>query len=66
MMYGPVYLKKHQCLIFTEGSVEEDPFAGRINVFVCGALQDPAIMTTLLGENPTLRSRGRFGLPPND
>jgi hypothetical protein len=52
-MYTPVYAAEHSALYFSSGSVPpERVFSGACNVFVCGALQDPARISVLLGLEP--------------
>ena len=52
-MYQPHYDAKNCAMFFVEGPLPgEDVFAGAINVFVCGALQNPAKMTPLIGRSP--------------
>jgi hypothetical protein len=49
-MYRPVYSDEHSALYFcSDATPPESVFSGRHNVFVCGALQNPARMSALLG-----------------
>ena len=49
-MYRPVYSDEYSALYFSSGpSPSDSVFSGGSNVFVCGALQDPARMSDLLG-----------------
>ena len=49
-MYRPVFSAEHSALYFSSGSVSlESAISSGSNVFVCGALQDPAKMSALLG-----------------
>lgn len=51
-IYKPHYDDKNRALVFLAGPADkEDYFGGKINVFVCGALQSPDKMTPLLGRN---------------
>ncbi len=48
-MYKPVYDSRSNVLIFVDDFVEKrDYLDGEINVFVCGALQDPDKMASLI------------------
>lgn len=52
-MYRPFYWARHSALYFsTDPAPAERVFSGERNVFVCGALQDPARMAALLGSEP--------------
>ena len=52
-MYRPRYAAEHSALFFcSEPISSEAAFSGARNVFVCGALQDPARMSALLGLEP--------------
>lgn len=52
-MYIAVYAVQHSALYFSSDSVPpERVFSGVYNVFVCGALQDPARISALLGVEP--------------
>ena len=52
-MYRPRYSTEHSALYFcTESIACEGVFSGACNVFVCGALQNPARMSALLGLEP--------------
>jgi hypothetical protein len=52
-MYRPVFSAEHSALYFcSESVVFESAVSGGCNVFVCGALQDPAKMSALLGLEP--------------
>ena len=52
-MYRPFYSAECSALYFsTEPISSEAVFSGACNVFVCGALQDPARMSALLGLEP--------------
>jgi hypothetical protein len=52
-MYRPFYSAECSALYFsTEPVSSEAVFSGACNVFVCGALQDPARMSALLGLEP--------------
>jgi hypothetical protein len=49
-MYRPVYSEQYSALFFSSEPASCDfVFSGSSNVFVCGALQDPARMSALLG-----------------
>jgi len=49
-MYYPCYVPSASTLIFiAEPPEEKDYFGGSINVFVCGALQNPEKMVPILG-----------------
>ncbi len=49
-MYKPNYDSKASTLIFEDiHSKEKNHFSGKINVFVCGGLQNPERMESLLG-----------------
>jgi hypothetical protein len=51
-MYMPRYDPQRQCLYFVESGLEsEQPLAGRKNVFVCGALQNPEKTAALIGRS---------------
>lgn len=53
-MYRPFYWARHSALYFSTDRVPpERVFSGARNAFVCGALQDPARMSALLGSEPT-------------
>ena len=48
-MYQPVYDQRANALIFVDDFVEgQDYLGGEVNVFVCGALQDPDKMASLI------------------
>ena len=48
-MYRPFYSAENSALYFsTDPSASERVFSGACNVFVCGALQNPAEMSRLL------------------
>lgn len=52
-MYAPVYAAEQSALYFSSDSApSERVFSGACNVFVCGALQDPARISALLGLEP--------------
>jgi hypothetical protein len=52
-MYKPVYSAEYSALYFaTDPIPSESVFSGECNVFVCGALQDPVEMSSLLGLEP--------------
>lgn len=52
-MYRPCYSAEHSALFFCTESISSGAaFSGARNVFVCGALQDPARMSVLLGLEP--------------
>jgi hypothetical protein len=52
-MYRPVYSEEYSALYFSSDPVSSDGvFSGGSNVFVCGALQNPARMSALLGLEP--------------
>jgi hypothetical protein len=52
-VYRPFYSPEYSCLYFaTEGLSAERIFSGSRNVFVCGALQDPAKISALLDAQP--------------
>jgi hypothetical protein len=52
-MYEPIYSVQHSALYFsTEPIPPERAFSGGHNVFVCGALQNPATVSALLGLEP--------------
>jgi hypothetical protein len=52
-MYRPFYSPEYSALYFsTEPVSAESVFSGGCNVFVCGALQDPARISGLLGLEP--------------
>jgi hypothetical protein len=52
-MYRPVFSAEHSALYFASDPVSfERAVSGGCNVFVCGALQDPAKMSALLGLEP--------------
>lgn len=49
-MYRPFYSDRYSALYFSaDPAPSESVFSGGCNVFVCGALQDPARMSELLG-----------------
>jgi hypothetical protein len=49
-MYRPVYSDEYSALYFSSDAFSPDGvFSGEFNVFVCGALQNPARMSALLG-----------------
>jgi hypothetical protein len=49
-MYRPVYSEQYSALFFSSDPAASDGvFSGGSNVFVCGALQNPARMSALLG-----------------
>ena len=49
-MYRPVYSDEYSALYFSSDATPSDSvFSGGYNVFVCGALQNPARMSALLG-----------------
>jgi hypothetical protein len=49
-MYRPVYSDQYSALYFSsEPTASDSVFSGGYNVFVCGALQNPARMSALLG-----------------
>jgi hypothetical protein len=49
-MYRPVYSQEYSMLYFSsDAASSDDVFSGGSNVFVCGALQNPARMSSLLG-----------------
>ncbi len=51
-MYKPYYDKDASTLVFIDGNdIRENYFYGRINVFVCGSLQNPEKMSSILGES---------------
>jgi hypothetical protein len=52
-VYRPFYSPEASCLYFAREELSaERVFSGSCNVFVCGALQDPAKMSALLGAEP--------------
>ena len=52
-MYRPVYSDEYSALYFSSDAVSSaSVFSGGANVFVCGALQNPARMSALLGSEP--------------
>ena len=52
-MHRPFYLPEYSALYFATGPISsKSVFSGARNVFVCGALQDPARMSALLGLEP--------------
>jgi hypothetical protein len=52
-VYRPFYSPESSCLYFATEELSVDRvFAGSRNVFVCGALQDPAKVSALLGAEP--------------
>ena len=49
-MYRPVFSDEYSALYFSsDATPSENVFSGGSNVFVCGALQNPARMSALLG-----------------
>ena len=53
MTYRPFYSPGYSALFFsTDPAASERVFSGACNVFVCGALQNPAEMSALLGLEP--------------
>jgi len=52
-MYRPIYSDEYSALYFSSDPAPSDEvFSGRLNVFLCGALQNPARMSALLGLEP--------------
>jgi hypothetical protein len=52
-MYTPIYSVEYSALYFSSDSMSsQSPFSGGRNVFVCGALQNPAKVSALLGLEP--------------
>ncbi|MBI9086370.1 MAG: gamma-glutamylcyclotransferase [Desulfobacterales bacterium] len=53
-MYRPIYVPEASALVFAADSFRKGLgwFSATINVFVCGALQDPEKMRSLLGLAP--------------
>jgi gamma-glutamylcyclotransferase (GGCT)/AIG2-like uncharacterized protein YtfP len=61
-MYRPVYSDEYSALYFSSGpSPSESVFSGGCNVFVCGALQNPARMSALLGFEAPFASAAASG-----
>ncbi len=61
-MYTPVYSVQHSTLYFSSDLARgESVFSGGRNVFVCGALQDPAKMSALLGLEPPFAPAATMG-----
>ncbi|MBN1946931.1 MAG: gamma-glutamylcyclotransferase [Bradymonadales bacterium] len=52
-MYQPRYQPQISALLFIDGPADPAPdyLAGKVNLFVCGALQDPARMSALVGRS---------------
>ena len=49
-MYTPYYDAERWALVFTDGAAgQPDPFAAGTRVFVCGGLQHPDKMTSIIG-----------------
>lgn len=52
-MYQPVYSQEYSALYFSsDAASSDDVFSGGSRVFVCGALQEPARMSAILGLEP--------------
>jgi hypothetical protein len=61
-MYTASYSARYSALYFSSDSNRgESVFSGGRNVFVCGALQDPAEMTALLGLEPPFAPAATMG-----
>ncbi len=61
-MYRPVYSDEYSALYFSsEPGSSDDVFSGPCNVFVCGALQSPARMVSLLGLEPAFAPAAASG-----
>ena len=61
-MYAPIYSVQHSALYFSSDPARgESVFSGERNVFVCGALQDPAKMSGLLGLEPSFAPAATVG-----
>jgi hypothetical protein len=61
-MYRPVYSEQYSALYFSSAPTCSDAvFVGGLHVFVCGALQDPARMSALLGLEPAFAPAAASG-----